>query len=275
MTRTLLFSLILSAAPDVGLRAVLQLRIVGRKGATAASGQLQPMEIWGKMQPKPKPRPNSGLLQVLSPSLTHDALFPPLVCPILTLGRGAGKPKKQVSECRAAQGSGAESGHSAGAGMAEPTKLGLVQPWCPWRSCVPAPPRKDTGMILVCSTLGSTALCWSHRHELGDDGCLAPHHGKTHQDKKGPKMKKLEVKRIEGSSSSCTRPGVWQHQWAEEIQGEAPQKREGLAGSQCRRRRSFFPLLANIIMLYINTKCQNVSQLNGSLACTQKEDDKC
>lgn len=147
--------------------------------------------------------------------------------------------------------------------------LGVIQ------LCFGCAPSTTLGGILVSSTPGSTALCWSHRHELGDDGCWAPHHGKTHQDKKGPKMKKLEVKRIEGSSSSCNRPGAWQHQWAEEIQGEAPQKREGLAGSQCRRRRSFFPLLANIIMLYINTKCQNVSQLNGSLACTQKEDDKC
>lgn len=138
MTRTLLFSLILSAVPDVGLGAALLLWTAGRKGATAASGQLQPMEILGKLQLQPKPCPNSGLLQVLSPSLMHDALFPPLVCPILTLGREAGKPKKQVNECRAAQGSGAESGHSAGARMAEPTKLGLVQPWCPWRSCDPS-----------------------------------------------------------------------------------------------------------------------------------------
>lgn len=139
----------------------------------------------------------------------------------------------------------------------------------------PAPATEDTGMILVCSMLGSTAPCWSQRHELGGERCLVLHLGKAHQEEKGPRMKKLEVKRIEGSSSSCTGSGARQHRRAEEIQGEAPQRREGLAGSQCRRRRSFFPLLANIIMLYINTKCQNVSQLNGSLACTQKEDDKC
>lgn len=54
---------------------------------------------------------------------------------------------------------------------------------------------------------------------------------------------------------------------------------KGLLGLQYQRKSFslfyfFHSLLANIVILYINTKCQNVSQLNGSSSSAKEQADK-
>lgn len=65
-----------------------------------------------------------------------------------------------------------------------------------------------------------------------------------------------------GDNSAHSRLWLWPHPWALLMQ----LRREGVCWDHCADEHRVFPLLlANIVIMYINTKGQNVSQLNGSL----------
>lgn len=78
----------------------------------------------------------------------------------------------------------------------------------------------------------------------------------------------------------CAGPGLWPRprplpRWQGRVAGRRSREGKDFAGTTVPLNNFFFsPLLANIVILYINTKCQNVSQLNGSLASAQKQADK-